>query len=357
MARRRTRRSTSDPTSSSGEGSDDDDQRPAKRARVGPAGPSMSANSNKKRLPRDHYTLAWICALYHELFAARRMLDEEHEEHSSNDDNHYIFGRVAKHNVIIACLPEGHYGTVRATRVLTELRNSYPSVTRCLLVGIGGGFPNLPSNDIRLGDVLVGRQVVSYDEGKQHSDGRFQITGDTMRPSKSMLTALSMLRAKLEDSATATVLVDTVQARLPGETQYHRPNADDVLFSSNHDEFEIVNRIARPSIAPHVHYGTIASGNTLIKDSKLRDRLALQLSVIGTEMEAGGLMGILPLLVIRGVSDYSDAHKNDVWQKYAAANAAAFAREYLEILAAPTIAIDTESAPDERPTIHEGRLH
>ncbi|KAF3102925.1 hypothetical protein TWF706_005051 [Orbilia oligospora] len=46
-------------------------------------------------------------------------------------------------------------------------------------------------------------------------------------------------------------------------------------------------------------------------------------------MEAAGLMDELPSLVIRGICDYCDSHKNKRWQNYAALVAAAFARELL----------------------------
>ncbi|KAI9700485.1 MAG: hypothetical protein M1820_006784 [Bogoriella megaspora] len=46
-------------------------------------------------------------------------------------------------------------------------------------------------------------------------------------------------------------------------------------------------------------------------------------------MEAAGVDPNAKCLVIRGVSDYADSHKNDVWKHYAARNAAAFARELL----------------------------
>jgi hypothetical protein len=52
-------------------------------------------------------------------------------------------------------------------------------------------------------------------------------------------------------------------------------------------------------------------------------------------MEVAGLMHELACLPIRGVSDYADTHKNKAWQKYAAANAAAYARELLEALPTP----------------------
>jgi nucleoside phosphorylase len=46
-------------------------------------------------------------------------------------------------------------------------------------------------------------------------------------------------------------------------------------------------------------------------------------------MEAAGLMDVFPCLVIRGICDYSDSHKNKNWQEYAAATAASYAREIL----------------------------
>ncbi|RYP21593.1 hypothetical protein DL767_009233 [Monosporascus sp. MG133] len=48
-------------------------------------------------------------------------------------------------------------------------------------------------------------------------------------------------------------------------------------------------------------------------------------------MEAAGLMNDFPCLVMRGICDYGDSHKNDGWQRYAAAAAAAYAKEFLGI--------------------------
>jgi nucleoside phosphorylase len=51
-------------------------------------------------------------------------------------------------------------------------------------------------------------------------------------------------------------------------------------------------------------------------------------------MEAAGLMNSFPCLVIRGICDYADSHKNDRWQRYAAATAAAYAKEFLGVVPA-----------------------
>ena len=61
-----------------------------------------------------------------------------------------------------------------------------------------------------------------------------------------------------------------------------------------------------------------------------RDRISRELGgVLCFEMEAAGLMNTFPCLVIRGICDYSDSHKNKDWQAYAAATAAAYAKELL----------------------------
>jgi nucleoside phosphorylase len=49
------------------------------------------------------------------------------------------------------------------------------------------------------------------------------------------------------------------------------------------------------------------------------------------------LMNRFPCLVIRGICDYSDSHKNDDWQKYAAMMAAAYTKEVLHVLMPGTV--------------------
>lgn len=66
-----------------------------------------------------------------------------------------------------------------------------------------------------------------------------------------------------------------------------------------------------------------------MKDALVRDKLALEKGVLCFEMEAAGLMNQFSCLVIRGICDYSDSHKNKEWQGYAAMAAAAFARDLL----------------------------
>jgi nucleoside phosphorylase len=49
-------------------------------------------------------------------------------------------------------------------------------------------------------------------------------------------------------------------------------------------------------------------------------------------------MDSFPCLVIRGVCDYADSHKNDIWQPYAAAVAAAYAKKLLSVVSSSDVA-------------------
>ncbi|KAH9238716.1 hypothetical protein K456DRAFT_48916 [Colletotrichum gloeosporioides 23] len=120
------------------------------------------------------YTVGWICAITAEFVAAQAFLDEEHagpRQTARHDNNSYVLGKTSGHNVVIATLPNGQYGTTSAATVARDMLHSFPNVRIGLIVGIGGGAPS-QKHDIRLGDVVVstpngGRGgVFQYDFGK-----------------------------------------------------------------------------------------------------------------------------------------------------------------------------------------------
>ncbi|GKT67552.1 regulatory protein AfsR [Colletotrichum tofieldiae] len=83
-----------------------------------------------------------------------------------------------------------------------------------------------------------------------------------------------------------------------------------------------------------------------MKDGQTRDRYSQELGgVLCFEMEAAGLMNNFPCIVIRGVCDYADAHKNKRWQPYAAATAAAYAKELLHVIP-PSVSNSLDSSQD-----------
>jgi nucleoside phosphorylase len=272
--------------------------------------------------------------------AALIMLDEKHTPLPTHpgDNNTYKLGRIKQHNVVIACLPSNQYGNVNAANVVTNLTRTFPSIRAGLLVGIGGGVPS-KANDIRLGDIVVGSRVVQYDLGKTVGDGELQTTASPRFPHQLLSTAVSALRAEHEQSSSQISYI--LNQRLEDHPAYCRPKLPDRLFDTNYDheliyqdcdqcdQSSLVQRGKRPSSDIAIHYGPIASANQVMKSGPTRDNLAQQLKVICFEMEAAGLMDTLPCLIIRGICDYSDSHKSKGWQRYAAATAAAYARELL----------------------------
>ncbi|KAL2809848.1 nucleoside phosphorylase domain-containing protein [Aspergillus granulosus] len=295
---------------------------------------------------------AWICALPHEMTAASSALDITHDKlpQSTTDHNTYLLGEVCGHKVVVTCLPAGVYGTTAAASAVSQLRSAFPAIRFGLLVGVGGGVPTR-ENDIRLGDIVVSiptqtlSGVIPYDIGKATAGGGFERLGALNRPPDVTLTAVAQLRAAyLAGNGHISRIISDILCKTPYLRRTHsRPGPEkDQLFDATyeHSSFDdstcarcdrgrLVARTPRPSDDPQVHYGLIASGNLVIKDGCTRDRLARSLGNICFEMEAAGVVNIIPTLVIRGICDYSDSHKNNTWQAYAALAAVAYAKELL----------------------------
>ncbi|OQE22518.1 hypothetical protein PENSTE_c010G08904 [Penicillium steckii] len=241
--------------------------------------------------------------------AARAVLDGIHESLPvpTDDTNSYVLGDVHGHNVVIACLPTDHYGIVNAANVVTNIIRTFTSIRVGLMVGIGGGVPS--KVDIRLGDVVVGIRVMQTDLGKIVADQHLERTAIPRIPHQLLGTAMTTLRAKheLEPSEIPSILKEKLE-----KYGYGHPCSPDRLFHADYhhevptascdecDHSKLVSRSARLSNDPVIHYGAIASGSQVIKDSSFRDEAARRLNVICFEMEAAGLMDI-PLVFQFGV--------------------------------------------------------
>jgi nucleoside phosphorylase len=302
----------------------------------------------RRQLRREEYTVGWICALPVELAAAQELLDEEHEdlEQDEHDNNLYSLGRVGDHNVVIVCLPAGLIGNNPAAAVATQMRSTFRSMRFGLVVGIGGGVPSAEA-DIRLGDVVVSQPhrgyggVIQYDFGKATPSG-FQRKGFLNTPPMILLGAVNKLRANQIRRTTKLMGHISKLGRLPGFAR--EAAGPDILFDEeyNHEQGPTcqscsvdkqVDRQPRSTAEPVVHYGTIASGNQVIKNAAERNTVSKEFGgVLCFEMEAAGLMNSFPCLVIRGICDYADSHKNKTWQAYAAGVAAACAKEVLSVI-------------------------
>ncbi|KAF4485928.1 Ankyrin repeat and KH domain-containing protein mask [Colletotrichum fructicola Nara gc5] len=306
----------------------------------------------------EEYTIGWICAINTEFVAARAFLDESHgkpEGVAQNDDNNYALGRMGQHNVVIAVLPKGEYGTTTAATVARNMVHSFPNVRVGLMVGIAGGAPS-ENHDIRLGDIVVSSRsggkggVFQYDYGKSMQNGSFVETGALNQPPQVLLAAVNglesdyamdghQLDSKIEEALKRYPRLRKSHSRPPGiSDRLYQPNVthppdstSDCLQDCSDDPAQLVPRRQRSEFDddPAIHFGLIASGNQVIKNAQIRDKLAADKGVLCFEMEAAGLMNHFPCLVVRGICDYSDTHKNKSWQGFASMVAAAYAKDLL----------------------------
>ena len=316
--------------------------------------------------PKD-FAVGWICALFIELAAVRGMLDEEYDKRQlhtySLGDNEYTLGRIGTHKVVITCLPAG--GTTTATAAAIHMRYAFPNLKFGLMVGIGGGVPS-DKNDIRLGDVVVSESVIQYDSGKFKHDGEFAITHKLAPPPTALLNAKNEVAAKSEVDGNRIMLhLEKMYEMHPRmKENYAYPGQKyDHLFKSDYchqgtniaceacDISHLVQRPKRTENQPLVYHGTIASGNAVMKDGAKRDELGEKYGALCFEMEAAGLMNDFPCLIIRGICDYADSHKNDGWHRYSAVAAAAYAKDLLYNMPASHV-VDTSPVP--RPSTPKG---
>jgi len=310
--------------------------------------PQQPPRPTRPRYTHDDYTVGAICALAVEKAAFVAMLDEEHEPLPTPkyDDNSYTLGRIGDHNVVAACLPAGMTGNNSAATVAKDMLRTFP-IRIGLMVGVGGGVWS-EKVDIRLGDVVVSQPegihggVVQWDFGEMEVGG-FKRTGSLNKPPRPLLNAVQDVKIAhlTEGDGLAEHLSKMLQNKPRMARMFtHQGTEHDRLYESTYghaggetcdgcDDRHIVQRRPRTILDPHVHYGNIASGNEVMKDGEVRDCIAQEEGVICFEMEAAGLMDSFPCLVIRGICDYADSHKNKRWQPYAAATAAAVAVELL----------------------------
>jgi nucleoside phosphorylase len=298
------------------------------------------------------YTIFWVCALPIEMGAALHMLDELHSRNKafSGDSNIYTLGKIGPHYVVIVCLPKGTTGNDNAAVVVKDMQRSFTRLKYGFMVGIAGACPTL-KYDIRLGDIIVSTPsgetggIVQYDFGKAEKEG-FKHSGSIPPPPPFLRSIVASIEAGhlVYGTKFAQIIDRVIEQDAKGPKVYVRPGKD-ILFKaefvhpggddcSECDQVhQVVIRTARTNPnEPRVHYGIIGTGNQVMKDAKQRDRIAAEYSLLCFEMEAAGVQKAFPSLVIRGISDYADSHKNDEWKPYAALTASVYCAEFLRVL-------------------------
>ncbi|KAH0566253.1 hypothetical protein GP486_000351 [Trichoglossum hirsutum] len=316
-------------------------------------------------LRTEDYVVGWVCTLEKEMAAAAAMLDERHHSVVMGGYD-YALGSILGHKVVIV---RPHWGFANtdsgsgygfAAIAASSLLLSFKSIRFVLMVGIGSGVPG-GNVDIRLGDVIVGR-TVEYDFEETVRTNRFIQSDARSIPPTLLLSHITRVRSghKMGTSRLPQYLGEMLAKHPHMIPEFSYPGTEhDQLFKpgydhqgnggtcENCDTSELVSRGDRWDTLPEIHPGVIATSNHAMRSGAIRERLKEELgerfNTFCFDTEVYGLIPGLPCLVIRGVSDYADSHGNDRWHGYAAATAAAFAKEFLGSLDTVRVA-DLQSA-------------
>ena len=303
---------------------------------------------------RDNFEIAIICALALEADAVEALFDHRWDDESQpydkapGDPNAYSTGAIGRHNVVLAHMP--HMGKANPAAVATNCRVSFTNIKLALVVGVCGVVPSkADGSEIVLGDVIISDCVVQYDCGRQLPEGF--VRQDTLldalgRPNTEIRSLLAELRDiqggnSLRESM-AGYMADLrsepeLAAEYPGTVRdtLFDPAYPHITDQTTCDErgcngpVVLRNRLKYYDPQPIVHFGLIASSDTVMKSGKDRDTIAKQEGIIGFEMDSAGLWNSVPYIVIKGACHYADGHKTQVWQRYAAATAAACMKAFL----------------------------
>lgn len=327
---------------------------------------------------RQDFEIAIVCALRIEYDAVCLVYDEFWDEEwdsygkSTGDCNTYATGRIGNHNVVLALLPQ--MGKSDAAGTAAAMRSSYSRLQLVILAGICGWVPSSSVERI-LGDVVISNTIVPYDYGRQYPH-KFVQRGFKYDIHESPSNGLRSLIAKLETEQeqehvqhnTLTFLTQ-IQEKAHAKqrkTRYDYPRAADRLFKPDYEHLhrgkvkcscrdsspcdaaivasceelrcsDLVsrNRLREPmsasaiAYAPYIFVGAVGSGDTVMKSARHRDDLARDHNIIALETEGAGLSNQMPSIIVKGICDYADSHKNKTWQAYAAATSAAVVKAIL----------------------------
>jgi nucleoside phosphorylase len=314
--------------------------------------------------------------------AAQLIFDEKYPRDEAHfGDVYYPGGRIGEHKVVMGI--QHKIGLSAATALVVKMSIGFPNVKYWFLVGIAGGMPQYgPAGDryeMVLGDVVVSAPrgnhggVIQYDWGAWvGEDGRHQFHGFTNGVPGKLLAAVNNLRAEGWSRVDVSEVLRQMRHKLglKRHGQYDDPGSDcdrlykddyehkgtehddcadccDLIFSLSRRERGV--RASRATDEPGIHFANIASSNQLQLSATKRKDILLNHDAICFEMEAAGVMEEHPCIVIRGICDYADSHKNKGWQHYAAATAAAYAKRLLEMIPRIDIHTSTQSGTTIQP--------
>lgn len=302
----------------------------------------LGGNIMQEEKRMDNYSdikIGIITALPKECAAMKMMMHEVKE--CFFDDrgagHRFFVGKLKsangkKHRIALGlCGMGNNKAAIRATNML----NHFKSIDSIIMTGIAGGIPSFQNDgkQIRLGDIVVSDGVTQYDFVKETLES-INIRSNSAKPSAQLLEAVDVMKIhEYENVYPWHEYLD----KFSSNPQFIKPEEDtDKLYDLEDNLCEHPFDSTRTEY-PKVFMGGIASANNLLKNPQKRNMLKDSYGVLAVEMEASGIADAtwnydIGYLVIRGICDYCDKHKNDVWQEYAALVAAAYTRSLIEEL-------------------------
>lgn len=305
---------------------------------------------------RSGFEIAVMCALPLEADAVEAVIDHRWDGDGPSfgkapgDPNTYSTGTLGRHNIVLAHMPGT--GKAVAATVAANIRLSFPNIKLAMVVGVCGCVPFKPGGDeVILGDVIIGSGVVQYDFGRRTPEGF--ATKDTLldslgRPNaeiRGFLSKLQGLRSQKRLRDKMALYLEQVR-RDPGLAADYPGVEHDRLYEAAYRHVDDgssceeggcngapitrtrLDQDAPPQ--PAVHFGLVASGDTVLNSGQERDMIARQVKAIGFETESAGVWDSFPCVVIKGACNYADSHRAKVWKRYAAATAAVCMKAFLE---------------------------
>ena len=331
-----------------------------------------------------------------------------------NDPNAYSTGRIGEHYVVLAFMPgigKANSAMLTASFKINfpEIRLGLVVGICGGMPFIRERLWKPREIDVFLGDIIISTELLQYDLGHQYSNGFRRI--DTLRhtlarPNSEIRSFTEKMRTKKTrkrlQGKIRDYLADISQLEGFEESKYQGIEKD-ILYKSDylHKHLEptdcddcaqdkdedcqkarestcedlrcssgqsVVQRTrlkkleddaanqanasnkGAKSPSPLVHFGVVASGDSVVKSAKHRDELADSSEVIGFEMEGAGAWDSIPIVVIKSVVDYADSHKSYLWQEYGAACAAACMKAFLEEWSPTEKTLPLGAGPSEYPS-------
>jgi nucleoside phosphorylase/tetratricopeptide (TPR) repeat protein len=293
-------------------------------------------------LLKDSVHFGIITALPEELAAMEAMLENPRQIFmpGSGAGRHYCLGKIPSSNgsAHLVVLTLSKVGNNMAANRATLLLQHFPNVKSIIMVGIAGGIPNPTKVDehVRLGDIVISDEkgVVQYDFDKETVDS-VEHRHSPRPPSAELLEAVLYLEK--DTIAGKRPWIKYIDHGLEKLSSRRPPEEEDILVSSDDPNIQIEHPADAERIKnePRIFSGTIAAANKLLKNPVKRDYLRETFSVKAVEMESSGIADAtwgrgIGYLSVRGICDYCDSKKGNIWQKYAAVIAAAYTKALLE---------------------------